>query len=74
MCDRICKVCGGDDAVATIAEAMGFRPDVAFMNIRKLELLLMAVTVSSVGGIICNDVNGTNWFDARDILLKTNRS
>lgn len=37
MCDRVCKTCGGDDAVAKIAEAMGFRPDVAFVRIRHLE-------------------------------------
>ena len=37
MCDRICKICGGDDAVAKIAEAMGYRPDVAFVRVRKLE-------------------------------------
>lgn len=37
MCDRICKICGGDDGVAKIAETMGFRPDVAFVKIRRLE-------------------------------------
>ena len=36
MCDRICKTCGGDDAVAKIAEAMGFRPDVAFLKVMKI--------------------------------------
>jgi len=37
MCDRICKTCGGDDEVAKIAERMGFRPDIAFVRIKKLE-------------------------------------
>ena len=37
MCERICKTCGGDNEVAKIAEAMGFRPDVAFVRINTLE-------------------------------------
>ena len=37
MCDEICKTCGGDDATAKIARKMGFRPDVAFLEIKKLE-------------------------------------
>ena len=37
MCDRVCKLCGGDNEVAKIAEAMGFRSDVAFLRIRELE-------------------------------------
>lgn len=44
MCDRICKTCGGDDAVAKIAEKMGFRPDIAFVRIKKLEPELAMAT------------------------------
>lgn len=44
MCDRICKTCGGDDAVAKIAEAMGFRPDIAFVRIKELESELADIT------------------------------
>lgn len=40
MCERICKTCGGDDAVAKIAERMGFRPDIAFARIKELEKAL----------------------------------
>ena len=35
MCD--CPYCHGDKAVAKIAKAMGFRPDVAFLRIKILE-------------------------------------
>ena len=43
MCDRICKTCGGDDAVAKIAERMGFRPDVAFLHIKELVYVVNAL-------------------------------
>jgi hypothetical protein len=33
-----CPYCHGDKQVAKIAKAMGFRPDIAFMRIRRLEL------------------------------------
>ncbi len=32
--------------------------------------LLRAVTCTQFGGPVCDDVNGSNWFDARDELLK----
>ena len=41
MCERICKLCGGDDEIAKIGEALGFRPDIAFMRIRKLEQFIL---------------------------------
>jgi hypothetical protein len=37
MCERICKICGGDNDVANIANKMGFRPDVAFLRVCRLE-------------------------------------
>lgn len=37
MCEKVCKFCGGDNVVAKIANKMGFRPDVAFLRIKKLE-------------------------------------
>ncbi|MHB1328009.1 MAG: hypothetical protein ACYC2K_07390 [Gemmatimonadales bacterium] len=33
------------------------------------EALLRAVKVSEFSGISCQDVNGRNWFDARDAYL-----
>ena len=37
MCDKICKICGGDNEVAKIANYLGFRPDAAFARIKRLE-------------------------------------
>lgn len=70
MCDRICKTCGGDDVVAKIGEAMGFRPDIAFRRIRNLEDALSEL----IG--IAEQCDGWESFpnkaldDARDILGK----
>lgn len=69
MCDRICKTCGGDDQVAKIAEKMGFRPDIAFVRIKRLESLVRAVSCTDYDGIMCHDVDGKNWFDMRRELL-----
>ena len=51
MCERICKICGGDDEVAKIGERMGFRPDVAFARIRKLEAAIACFCREELGNM-----------------------
>ena len=43
MCDEVCKICGGDDYIAKIARAMGHRPDIAFVRIKRLENVLTEI-------------------------------
>lgn len=35
--NSICPICGGDQVVGNIAKRMGYRPDVAFARVRRLE-------------------------------------
>lgn len=62
MCERICKTCGGDDELAKIAERMGFRPDIAFVTVRKYENLLFKLGAMNAPPCFKCGYNGPGYF------------
>ena len=57
-----CKICNGDPIIADIAQRMGYRPDVAFAKIRRLEDRLFKLGAMMEAPCFCCGYAGANYY------------
>ena len=70
MCEYTQGVCG--DGAAILKDGVPMTVEEILAELRRalyMEALIRNVVISAFGRVVCHDVAGKNWWDARDTVL-----